>query len=101
MRYDYRFNDEERKGDGGRRPKNRIISSSRRGAQLKAELLGKILPWEKITVSLENFPHYIESVLLFPRSDLIFLRLIYAKRFEHLFAAKSLHPPSRNALLHI
>ncbi|KAH6756718.1 hypothetical protein C2S53_000808 [Perilla frutescens var. hirtella] len=41
--------------------KNKIIPMSPRGARFKEEFLSKILPWEKLTASLDNFPQYIEE----------------------------------------
>ncbi|KAH6801453.1 P-loop containing nucleoside triphosphate hydrolases superfamily protein [Perilla frutescens var. hirtella] len=41
--------------------KNKIIPMSPRGAIFKEEFLSKILPWEKLTASLDNFPLFIEE----------------------------------------
>lgn len=40
--------------------KNKIIPLSPRRTRLWEELSSKIVPWKKITVSLDNFPYYIE-----------------------------------------
>ncbi|KAH6758327.1 hypothetical protein C2S51_018562 [Perilla frutescens var. frutescens] len=41
--------------------KNKIIPMSPRGARFKEEFLSKIVPWEKLTASLDNFPQYIQE----------------------------------------
>lgn len=43
------------------RSKNKIIPLSPRGERFKEELLSKIVPWEKITASLDNFPQFIDE----------------------------------------
>lgn len=69
MGYKHYGDDEERKIDYVKKPKNKIIQSTRRGAKLREELQSKIIPWEEITDSLDDFPYFIESVLFFFRSD--------------------------------
>lgn len=46
--------------DKSEMPRNKTIPLSSRGARMREEFLSKIVPWEKITVSLDNFPYYIE-----------------------------------------
>lgn len=54
----WRRHDDELSATG--KPKTMIIPSSPRGAKLREELLRKIVPWNKITVSFDNFLYYIE-----------------------------------------
>lgn len=94
---------EESKIDDVKKPKNKIIPSTRRGAKLREELLSKIIPWEKITVSLDDFPYFVESVAFFFPPDLILISRVHTcclffglKGIPFSVSAKGLNLFSRN-----
>lgn len=55
-----KMEEHDRSKKGSESETNKIVPFSPRGARMMEKLVGMIVPWEEVTVSLDSFPYYIE-----------------------------------------